>query len=369
LFLLTGLAVAVRPLLVRGTVVPAAGGAAVMAFGIFGLGALQQMPSVKVALTQPFAVGLLVVWALLAVAYTASYVKGTFREYTHQPIGGFAIGCWVAGTAVVLELILKGVPEWRSLSLALWLFAFALWLWFLKLVASELRALARFASCALVPGVVLLSTVSTQSLVISALDLFPQWRWPPLVEGSIAFGVVMYLIGVVLVAWSHTKVQGWTLRDDWANTNCILHGAMSITGLAIVDSGMTPPLVGIGLWLYVFTVFAAVEAVEVARLVTRIRAYGWRQGAFCYSVTQWSRNFTFGMFYAFTRTLSHRIVLPANLSWVEALQSPVLMLGPYLVSALLLIELGLFVDSNLDRRLIARANERIAFWARPRRRD
>lgn len=360
LFLLTGLAVALRPLLVRVTVVPAAAGAAVMALGIFGLAALQQMP-MKTALTQPFAIGLLVIWAFIAMAYAASYVQGTFRDYTRQPIGGFAIGCWVAGTAVVLQLILKGVPEWRPLGFALWLLAFALWLWFLKVIVSELSAVARLASRGLVPGVILLSTVSTQSLAIAAFDLFPQWRWLPLAEGSIALGLLMYLVGIVLVTWSHIRARGWTLADDWDNTNCILHGAMSITGLAVVDWAIAPPLVAIGLWLYVLAVFVAVEAVEIARLLARIRAYGWRRGAFSYGVTQWSRNFTFGMFYAFTLALSQRVVLPADLSWVQMLQAPVLTLGPYLVLILLLIELGLFVASNLDRRPIAWAVARCRF--------
>jgi hypothetical protein len=369
LFLLTGLAVVARPLFVRVAVVPAAAGAVVMAVGIFGLAALQQMPSAKAMLTQPLAIALLVVWGLLAVAYAASYLTGTFREYTRRPLGGFAIGCWVAGTAVVLQLILKGVPEWRPLSLALGLLAFALWLWFLKVIAAELRAVTRLGSRDLVPGVVLLSTVSTQSLVIAALDLFPNWRWLPLAEGSIAFGMTMYVAGVALMAWSHIRARGWTLADDWDNTNCILHGAMSITGLAVVDWGIAPPLVAVGLWLYVFAVFIAVEAVEIARLLTRVRAYGWRRGAFSYRVSQWSRNFTFGMFFAFTLAFSHRIALPADLSWVRVLQEPVLTLGPYLVLALLLIELGLFVESSLDRRPITWLLNRMALRSRLWRRD
>lgn len=287
----------------------------------------------KTALTQPLAIGPLVVWVLLAVSYAASCIEGTFREFTREPIGGFAIGCWVAGTTVVLQLLLEGVPEWRDLGLALGVFAFVLWLWFLKIIASKLRAVIRLASRGLVPGVILLSTVSTQSLVIAALDLFPHWRWRSFIEGMIAFGVVMYLVGAALVMWSHLRARGWTLADDWDNTNCILHGAVSITGLAIVDWGMAPPLVAISLWLYVFAVFVAVEAIEIARLAARVRAYGWRRGAFCYRITQWSRNFTFGMFYGFTLALSHRVALPADLSWMQVLLAPVLTLGPYLVLA------------------------------------
>lgn len=344
--LMSAAGVLISRLLPRAAAVPAAAGAAVMALGIFGLAALQEMPLLRPIATQPLAIASLVVWAALAVAHGVSLRNGVLWRDTARPIGTFAIGCWVAATAVLLELIVLAVPEWRPLALLLGSLAAAIWLWFLKIVAEDVRAVVRSASRELVPGVVLLSTVGTQSLALAALALFPEGALRPLAEVLIALGGLMYLAGFVVVVWSHVRAQRWTLADDWDNTNCILHGAMSITGLAVVSWGTGSPGVALALWLYVLAVFVVVEAVEIARLVARVAAYGWRRGAFVYRVSQWSRNFTFGMFYAFTLALAQRIEFPAGWSWVGSLQHPVLTVGPYLVLALLLIEIALLLRSR-----------------------
>ena len=350
LVLLSAVGVLARRLFPSRAAVPAAAGAAVMALGIFGLAALQEMPLLRPIATQPLAMALLVAWAVLAVAHGAALRSGIFWRDTGRPIGAFAIGCWVAATAVLLEMIVLAVPEWRPLALVLGLLAAAIWLWFLKILAEDARAVVGSASRGLVPGVVLLSTVSTQSLALAALALFPEGALRPLAGVLIALGGLMYLAGVVVIVRSHVRAQGWTLADDWDNTNCILHGAMSITGLAVVSGSVGPPIVSVVLWLYVLAVFVAVEAIEIVRLVARVRAYGWRRGAFAYRVSQWSRNFTFGMFYAFTLALAQRIEFPEGWSWVGSLQHPVLAFGPYVVLGLLLIEGALFIGSCADRR-------------------
>src|SRR5690625_5162246 len=96
------------------------------------------------------------------------------------------------------------------------------------------------------------------------------------------------------------KEKGLTLVDDWTNTNCIIHGALSITGLAIIVSDSFTPSFVIVLWFVVFILLGIVEMIEVVRAILRIKLYGWNKGVFTYHISQWSRNFTFGMFYAFT---------------------------------------------------------------------
>jgi hypothetical protein len=338
---------AVRPLLARAPAIPAAAGSAIMALGIFGLAALQQIPFATAA-TQPLAIASLVLWAILAGSYGAAALKGTLRSRIGRPAGTFAIGCWVAATAVLLELIVLAVPEWRPLALALGALAAAIWLWFLKVAAEDVGAAVRAATRAPMPGAVLLATVSTQSLALAALALFPDAPFRPLAEGLVALGGGLYVAGAALVVWSHVRAPGWTLADDWDNSNCILHGAMSITGLAVVSWRIGSPALAVALWLYVLAVFVVVEAIEIARLAARVAACGWRRGAFAYRVSQWSRNFTFGMFYAFTLALSQSMPSP-EASWVGWLQRPVLAYGPYAVLAFLLIEVALFLGSRSGR--------------------
>lgn len=72
-------------LLLRG--LPTAAGSIVMAVGILGLGALQQMPLLQHALTEPVAIGLFAVWILIVNSYVASWRHGSrnFRERSGHP--------------------------------------------------------------------------------------------------------------------------------------------------------------------------------------------------------------------------------------------------------------------------------------------
>lgn len=343
LVIMSAVGFAARPLLARSPAAPASAGAAIMALGIFGLAALQQLPILRAA-TQPLAIAFLVLWALLATSYGAAALKGTLSGRIGRPAGTFAVGCWVAATAVLVELLVLAVPEWRPLALVLGAFAAAVWVWFLKIAAEDIDAIVRDASRAPVPGAILLATVSTQSLALAVLALFPNAPLKPLAEGLVALGSAMYAAGAVLVIWSHLHSWSWSLADDWDSSNCILHGAMSITGLALVSWRIGPPALAVAVWLYVLAVFVAVEAIDLAGLRARVAVYGWQRGALTYRVSQWSRIFTIGMFYAFTLALSQWTPLPAQWSWVAALQHPVLAFGPYLVLALLLIEIVLFLD-------------------------
>src|SRR3546814_6209790 len=62
----------------------------------------------------------------------------------------------------------------------------------------------------------------------------------PAATALVALGYVFYAIGAALVLRRYLRQPGWRLAEDWENPNCILHGAMSITGLAAVMSGAVP---------------------------------------------------------------------------------------------------------------------------------
>jgi hypothetical protein len=125
-----------------------------------------------------------------------------------------------------------------------------------------------------------------------------------------------------------------------------LHGALSISGLAIVESGALPLQMALATWLAALGVFVLVEGIECARLAARVRRYGWAGGLGAYHVSQWARNFTFGMFYTFSARLAAALAGGAA-GWVSAIQAPIIAAGQYLVLLLLLIEIGLFVRHNV----------------------
>jgi hypothetical protein len=319
------------------TTLPTASGAVVMAIGIFALAALQWMPFPTRLATQLIALAMLVVWTYIALHFLACARRGTMHRHSGDPIQSFAIGTWVAGTAVVAELVLAGLPQWRSVAAALALIAVLLWLWYLALVVRGLWAFIVGRVRGGVNGAILFSTVSTQSIVILGPRQVPRAAWSTLV----IVGYLFYVTGLVLIVRHYLRARGLRLADGWDNTNCIGHGAMAISGLAAVVRGAIPIPWIVLTWLWVAGMFVLIESIEVARLALRVQAYGWRKGVLTYNVSQWARNFTFGMFYAFTLSLDARDAGAAR--WLTGLWALILHCGQYGVLALLCIEIALFL--------------------------
>ncbi len=343
LLLIVAVAWVARHTLLRATPSPTAAGAIIMAIGIFGLASLPRIPAIPASTLQPFAIGLLVVWGFIGGSYLSSRLQGRMSAHTASPTDSFAVGTWVAGTAVLARVLLLGVPSWRFVALSLLALAFALWLWYLGLVFRGFRAILASTGRLRATGRVLLSTVSTQSLALLAWNLWPNTeflRTP--VAALIVLGFLLYGLGFALIIQRYRRESRWTLSKDWDNTNCILHGAMSITGLAIVYTGTLPPIVGIATWLYVLVALVLVEIVEVARMFERIRYQGLREGLLTYHVSQWSRNFTFGMFYAFTDAATSILSAPPALTQIQVIVDAVIASGAYIVLFFLLVQLALW---------------------------
>lgn len=361
LLILIVLAAVVRLTIMRKRPTPTAGGGIVMAIGIFGLAALQRIPGAAELLNEPLALMLSVIWLFTAASYLIDFFKGTLHVHTESPIGRFGIGTWVAGTAVLARMEMVGVEDWSmNVEAMLGVIALLLWIWFMRLVIEAFRAMRACHERLQTRGVILLSTVSTQSLALIAADLAyspPLFPWLEPVVSRVLFagiataliivGTGFYVAGVSLILQRYWRQKGWTLAIDWDNTNCILHGAMSITGLAAVLSGTIPIFVCLLIWLYVFTMFILVELVEVARAYLRVRSLGWREGLFVYHVSQWARNFTFGMFYAFTWAFTQHFdsyltpPLASLFQWI-------LTYGQYFVLLFLLLEIALYLRDHIE---------------------
>ncbi|MCO6441600.1 MAG: hypothetical protein J5I81_11035 [Nitrococcus mobilis] len=361
LVILIVLAAVVRLTIMHNRPTPTAGGGIVMAIGIFGLAALQRIPALAAFLNEPLALLLSVIWLFTGAAYLIDFFKGTLHVHTESPIGRFGIGTWVAGTAVLARMEMVGVEDWSmTVEAMLGFIALLLWIWYIPLALEGFKAMRACHERLQTRGVILLSTVSTQSLALIAADLaysaplipwFDPGVWRVLFAGVatvlIVLGTGFYIVGVGLILQRYWRQKNWTLVHDWDNTNCILHGAMSITGLAAVLSGTIPILICLLIWLYVFTMFILVELIEVARAYLRIKALGWQEGVFTYHVSQWARNFTFGMYYAFTWAFIQHFETYL-VSPLAGLFHWILTYGQYFVLLFLLIEIGLYLRDHID---------------------
>src|SRR5699024_5416018 len=154
-------------------------------------------------------------------------------------------------------------------------------------------------------------------------------------------------IGIILIVRRYINEKSWTLVDDWTSTNCIIHGALSITGLAIVSANtFTSSFVNV-LWVIIFILLIIVEMIEIVSAILRIKRYGWNNGLFTYHVAQCSRNFTFVMFYTFTLYMHENPLydIPVRLQYFQEL---FLSFWAWIVLLALLGQIGVYVKSRIE---------------------
>jgi len=317
-------------------------GAIVMAGGIFAAAALQRIPQGNL-LTQPLAVVLIAGWAIIAGAIVMTATKGGIGAHTGPVIGSFAIGTWVAASAVAARMAMLAAPAALWLADLLFAASVGVWVWFMPRAVRNFGRIILARTAETQPtGIVLLTTVATQAVALLAFRLFPAVA--PVRDAAavlMGLGGVCYAVGTGVILRRYLGNPGWRIVTDWDNTNCILHGALSITGLTAVvsdcfDIGLLAPF-----WALTLAVFIAVETIEVMRLVARVRAFGVREATLVYDTSQWARNFTFGMFYAFTAALAGGFKLASAYPAIGAITAAIVGLGQYVVLALLLAELTL----------------------------
>lgn len=277
-----------------------AAGAVVMANGIFLIGAIETFPFLNIHVGKYFAFLLLIIWIIIYTLLTVQFFQRSFFfSFIQHPIKSFAMGTWIAGVSVLCNVFLKYFPGMILITQAMAILNTFLWLFFLVTCLYNFKQLIWKQQDYPVHGILMISTVGTQSIIVLLNNVFLEL--PNLFsELMILLGITFYVVSMFLIMRRYIKVKGLTLVDDWENTNCIIHGALSITGLAVVSSNTFSTSFVIYLWFIILLLIVVVETIEVIRAVLRVKSYGWNEGVLQYHVSQWSRNFTFGMFYTFT---------------------------------------------------------------------
>ncbi|MBM7553644.1 hypothetical protein [Thalassobacillus pellis] len=319
-----------------------------MANGIFLIGAIEAFPFIDDLFGSILAIVLLLAWILIYRALFAQvFNREFFRPFLKHPLNSFMMGTWVAGLSVLCNVFVKYFPG--SIEVLQWVAVFncLLLLFFLvNCFHSLIRLMAEQTKFA-VHGIILLSTVGTQSIVIllnNTFDGIHQY----LAETIIVIGLMFYFAGIFLLIKRYLWQKNWSLIHDWANTNCIIHGALSITGLAIVKTEVFEAGFVFTFWFVVFILLITIEFMESVRAVRRVKLLGWKEGLFTYNVSQWSRNFTFGMFYAFSYFMQENPFY-AQEDPIYSFHAGVLTVWGWIVLLALLAQLVLYATAKLPQ--------------------
>jgi len=327
-----------------------ASGAIVMANGIFLIGAVEAFPFLNDQLGKYFAFLLLINWIVIYKRLSVQFFHRDFLiPFIKHPINSFAIGTWIAGVSVLCNVFLKYFPSILIVTQAMAIFNTFLFLFFLGNIFYNFKQLIFDHQDYPVHGILLISTVGTQSIVVLLNNVL--FQLPSYFSTTIIIlGFIFYVVGIILIVRRYVNEKGWTLVDDWTSTNCIIHGALSITGLAIVSANTFTSSFVIVLWMIIFMLLVIVEMIEIVRAILRIKRYGWNKGVLNYHITQWSRNFTFGMFYTFTLYMHENPLydIPVRLQYF---QEVFLSFWAWIVLFALLGQIGVYVKSRLETSL------------------
>lgn len=347
------IAFVVRRMVLRKEPSVTASGAIVMGYGIFLYGAFNHF-SLLAPYGKVLAAILLSTWLFIAASIIRSIYDQSFKKlHLGDPVNALGIGTWIAGTSVMGNVLTQFFPGWLLILRVLTVLNAVLWLYYMSVFVRSLRTILYTEAMNRVHGVILLSTVSTQSLVILFFNVFHGAVPNGLNMLMISFGIVLYIVGLYTMFRRFRHLHRWRLAEDWLPSNCIIHGAMSITGLAAATTGAIHANIILAIWIWVLIWFIIVESMEICRLVIRIKKYGAVKGFGEYHVTQWSRIFTFGMFYAFT------VAFPfTNAGILNTVRSVILEAGPWAVLILLVNEILLFLKEKGKYHLGVRLNEK-----------
>jgi hypothetical protein len=238
-------------------------------------------------------------WFAFILSFIIASLDGKFKDIHYSNlINRFGIGTWIAGTSISGILFYKQFFQWGFISVIIAIINIVLWIIYIGISVKTFLEISRTKSYRNVHGILLLTTVSTQSIVLLLNTVFKEF--PDIFNLSLLIiGFCFYLVCVFFIIYRYIK-NSWSIEMDWNNTNCILHGALSISGIACLVTGIISIDTIRLIWRAALIIFITVESIEIYRLFKRIKHYGITKAIFIYDVTQWSRVFTFAMFYILT---------------------------------------------------------------------
>lgn len=312
-------------------------GSIIMAFGIFVLYALPELPFSNNIIINLATLELLILWIYIAINILVIYLKGDFSALIHGVNNNLGVGTWVASSAVLAMLLFKIIPTYHVVNWIIALIPICIWIAYLWLIIPKLLCINTLY---INSGIIFLITVSTQSIVLLLNALLPNHISTLINLVLILSGYIFYVFSLIVIIRYCFSIKPKRLLLSWSNTNSIIHGALSISGLASLIAASINDIFIIFTWFMATCLFITVEAISLIGLYYRIRIVDIKKGARVYEISQWSRIFTYGMYYAFTLSISHHKII-SNL-----IIDIVTAYGQYIVLIMLILEIIILTNDK-----------------------
>ncbi len=267
-----------------------------MALGVFALDALRQLGF-------PYFYMLYVVLEILIIGLYLglNLLQGVMDDEINikDPTEELAIGTWI--TAAVMSVILLNQIEKTLLGFValISIVAFSLFAYYLYVIAHWYYLYLHKKTRVQVNGNLLLSAISFQAIGLLLLELFHDNIHAYVYVALVIVGLVLYVCGIICIASCVYTSRSRRVTAGWSNEITLAHAALSMAGLAMINTQAFPDWAIHAIWCVTLIVFVSVELGELLRLTSRCKLKNLSQAIGIYHNSQWIRIFAFGIFYSF----------------------------------------------------------------------
>lgn len=273
---------------------------------------LLHVPTFVIMIT---ALELLILWFYYAVELMQDYVHD---EFTMDSLADrLSVGAWVTGTILTALLLHQVERTLHGFIVLLGLVSVVLYLFYLWIMFQWCLMYWRKRFKLQANGLILLVTISTQSLVMLMGELFRDDIPAEYYQIIISLGAILYFVGMLAVVRYLFIARNGLAAVGWWNVNTLIYGAVSITGIAMLETGVFPAWVIDGIGFFVILTFVIVAVVEVSRFILRVQCKGIRAGVLVYHPSQWYRVFSCTAVFAFALSYyNHDFTENVFITWV-----------------------------------------------------
>ena len=333
--------------------IPTFSGAIAVAFGIMINGAFQQDYFLK-RIIGPYAVYLLISILIIIVLSNLNELRSKKYYLSHNfsdEIHTFANGTYVIAFFTVTLSIIKELGNILILAYILFIVGCVIYLLYLFISVKNYKAIYQenYSKKILMynlNGVILLISVATSYVVIDGSLLLGKFFRGSADNMLLILSALFYIVGLYMIIRNYIKYK-YKIMDNWKIGNVIIHGAISTFGLACVITGFSSNFSGL-IWVAALFMFIIVEIYEIIYMIKRIQCYGVNKGVLTYSTNQWARNFTFGMFLAFSIMFKIKDSIYYKIKLLDFIYNFIFLYGRYFVIGFFIIELIIFMY-NINR--------------------
>jgi hypothetical protein len=334
--------------------IPTFSGAIAVAFGIMINGAFQQDYFLK-RLIGPYAVYLLVSLLIIIVLSNLNELRSKKYYLNHHfsdEIHTFAAGTYVIAFFTVTLSIVKELRNILILAYVLFIAGCIIYLLYLFISVKNYKAIwqENYSKKILMynlNGVILLVSVATSYVVIDGSLLIGKFFIGSADYVLLILSSLFYIAGLYMIIRNYIKYK-YKIIDNWKLGNVIIHGALSTFGLACIIAGFSSNITGF-IWIAALILFIVVEIYEVVFLIKRIQYFGVNKGVLVYSTNQWARNFTFGMFLAFSIMFKIKDSVYYKINPLDFIYNLIFSYGKYIVIVFFIVELIIFAHYNINK--------------------